>query len=170
MAIRGAVHHAARVQPDELDLAATFNMLNVMMTEHRGRQLVASAAMLCDLAAGRLSYINSGAPPPVMVVGAGRLITLDQPSLLLGIDGEYLYEDTVVDLPARFRLIAYTDGVCDAANSSGETFTDRHVHELLLELNQEIQMTLVVVTHNMDLSAFMSRKVTIFDGKLVEAE
>jgi lipoprotein-releasing system ATP-binding protein len=44
------------------------------------------------------------------------------------------------------------------------------IHELLLALNQEIHMTLVVVTHNMDLAAFMSRKVTIFDGKLVEAE
>ena len=44
------------------------------------------------------------------------------------------------------------------------------IHELLLELNQEIHMTLVVMTHNMELAAFMSRMVTIFDGKLVEAD
>ncbi|MBW1961873.1 MAG: ABC transporter ATP-binding protein [Deltaproteobacteria bacterium] len=44
------------------------------------------------------------------------------------------------------------------------------VHELLLELNQEFQMTLVVVTHNLELAALMSRIVTILDGKLVETD
>jgi len=41
------------------------------------------------------------------------------------------------------------------------------VHELLLELNREFKMTLVVVTHNMELAACMSRQVTIVDGRLV---
>jgi lipoprotein-releasing system ATP-binding protein len=42
------------------------------------------------------------------------------------------------------------------------------VHELLLSLNQEFNMTLVVVTHNMELSSKMSRQVTIVDGRLKE--
>jgi lipoprotein-releasing system ATP-binding protein len=42
------------------------------------------------------------------------------------------------------------------------------VHELLLELNQEFSMTMVVVTHNMQLAAYMSRCVTIADGQFVE--
>ena len=42
------------------------------------------------------------------------------------------------------------------------------VHELLLSLNQELNMTLVVVTHNMELSSQMSRQVTIVDGRLKE--
>ncbi len=42
------------------------------------------------------------------------------------------------------------------------------IHELLLELNRELQMTLIVVTHNMDLAAFMSRRVTLVDGNLVD--
>jgi lipoprotein-releasing system ATP-binding protein len=40
------------------------------------------------------------------------------------------------------------------------------IHSLLMELNREFSMTLVVVTHNMDLAACMSRRVTIVDGKL----
>jgi lipoprotein-releasing system ATP-binding protein len=44
------------------------------------------------------------------------------------------------------------------------------VHELLLTLNQELNMTLVVVTHNMELSSQMSRQVTIVDGQLKEIE
>ena len=43
-----------------------------------------------------------------------------------------------------------------------------HIHDLLLELNQELGMTLVVVTHNMDLASYMSRSVTIIDGQLVK--
>jgi len=42
------------------------------------------------------------------------------------------------------------------------------IHELLLGLNEEFQMALVVVTHNMDLAAYMSRVVTIVEGKLME--
>jgi lipoprotein-releasing system ATP-binding protein len=42
------------------------------------------------------------------------------------------------------------------------------VHALLLELNRDIGMTLVVVTHNMELAGYMSRSVTISGGKLVD--
>jgi len=42
------------------------------------------------------------------------------------------------------------------------------VHELLLELNNELHMVLVIVTHNMELANFMSKRVTIVDGRLIE--
>jgi lipoprotein-releasing system ATP-binding protein len=42
------------------------------------------------------------------------------------------------------------------------------IHSLILELNQEVGMTLVAVTHNMELASCMSHSVTIMDGKLVE--
>jgi lipoprotein-releasing system ATP-binding protein len=41
------------------------------------------------------------------------------------------------------------------------------VHRLLLELNRELGMTLVVVTHNMELADCMSRRVTLAEGRLV---
>ena len=43
-----------------------------------------------------------------------------------------------------------------------------HIHSLLMELNQEMGMALVVVTHNMELAALVSRRVTIADGSLQE--
>ena len=42
------------------------------------------------------------------------------------------------------------------------------VHELLIELNQELNMAMIVVTHNMELAYLMQRCVTIIDGQLVE--
>ena len=50
-------------------------------------------------------------------------------------------------------------GNLDRANSE-------QVHRLLIELNEEIGMTLVVVTHNLELAARMSRRVTLADGRL----
>lgn len=43
----------------------------------------------------------------------------------------------------------------------------KQVHELLMELNRELHMTLVVVTHNLELAALMARRVTIAYGQLV---
>ena len=44
------------------------------------------------------------------------------------------------------------------------------VHELLLELNLELSMTLVVVTHNLELASKMNRRVTISEGRLKELQ
>jgi lipoprotein-releasing system ATP-binding protein len=44
----------------------------------------------------------------------------------------------------------------------------RQIHDLLMELNQESNMTIVVVTHNMKLAGLMNKKLTLVDGKLVE--
>jgi len=43
------------------------------------------------------------------------------------------------------------------------------IHELLLELNRELNMTMVIVTHNTELASIMSRRITIIDGQLVDA-
>jgi lipoprotein-releasing system ATP-binding protein len=46
--------------------------------------------------------------------------------------------------------------------------TGKQIHDLLIELNREMKMTMVVVTHNPDLAALMARSVTIVDGGLIE--
>jgi len=42
------------------------------------------------------------------------------------------------------------------------------IHGLLMELNKEFYMTLVVVTHNMELASYMSHSMTIVDGQLIK--
>ena len=48
--------------------------------------------------------------------------------------------------------------------------TSGHIHELLLELNKELFMTLVVATHNHHLARLMSRNLTIIDENIVEIQ
>jgi lipoprotein-releasing system ATP-binding protein len=40
------------------------------------------------------------------------------------------------------------------------------IHRLLLELNQEIGMALVVVTHNLELASYMARQATLVEGRI----
>ena len=58
--------------------------------------------------------------------------------------------------------------LADEPTGNLDKHNSEQVHELLLELNRDLGMTLVVVTHNMELAAYMSRRVTISDGQLVD--
>lgn len=51
-------------------------------------------------------------------------------------------------------------GNLDRENSRG-------VHQLLMELNKEFNMTVIVVTHNIALADLMEKKVTIKDSRIV---
>ncbi len=56
--------------------------------------------------------------------------------------------------------------LADEPTGNLDKTNSERIHSLLMELNREFSMTLVVVTHNMDLASCMSRRVTIVDGKL----
>lgn len=56
--------------------------------------------------------------------------------------------------------------LADEPTGNLDKMNSDQVHRLLLELNHEFSMTLVVVTHNMELASYMSRRVTIIDGRL----
>jgi lipoprotein-releasing system ATP-binding protein len=56
--------------------------------------------------------------------------------------------------------------LADEPTGNLDKSNSEHIHSLLLELNQELSMTLIVVTHNTELAACMSRRVTIVDGRL----
>jgi lipoprotein-releasing system ATP-binding protein len=58
--------------------------------------------------------------------------------------------------------------LADEPTGNLDRTNSEHVHQLLLQLNAELEMTLVVVTHNMELAALMARRVTIADGRLID--
>ncbi|UCD77432.1 MAG: ABC transporter ATP-binding protein [Desulfobacterales bacterium] len=60
--------------------------------------------------------------------------------------------------------------LADEPTGNLDKSNSEQVHSLLMELNQEFSMTLVVVTHNTELASFMSRRVTIADGKLLPVQ
>lgn len=60
--------------------------------------------------------------------------------------------------------------LADEPTGNLDRMNSNHIHNLLMELNQEMGMALIVVTHNMELASLVSRRVTILNGGLKEVE
>jgi phosphoserine phosphatase RsbU/P len=131
--VRSAIRTALTVDGSPCDIASIMSAVNQTIAGQSSRQLVACTVIDIDPSAGAVRYVNAGGPPPMVLVGPGRMVTLDQPSLLLGIDANYGYETTSVDLPGVFRVIAHTDGLQEMANAGGEAIGNQKIHDLLLE-------------------------------------
>jgi lipoprotein-releasing system ATP-binding protein len=69
---------------------------------------------------------------------------------------------------ARALILRPAVLLADEPTGNLDKKNSEQVHELLLELNQELRMALVVVTHNLELASCMSQSLTITNGKLVE--
>nr|WP_320014123.1 ABC transporter ATP-binding protein [uncultured Desulfobacter sp.] len=70
---------------------------------------------------------------------------------------------------ARALVLAPALLLADEPTGNLDQKNSHAVHQLLKELNQEMGMTIVVVTHNSDLAGLMDRKLTLKDGKIVPA-
>jgi len=146
-AIRAGIRTCVAVMEDgAADPAPMFNELNRMIASSPTRQILPCTYFAIDMAAGKLVYINAGGAPPMLMVAAGRLVTLDQPSLVLGIDPDYVYEATRVDLPETFRVVCHTDGLVEATNRAGEALGDGRLHEALLHRDAFINANEILAT------------------------
>jgi len=60
--------------------------------------------------------------------------------------------------------------LADEPTGNLDTENSRNIHELLLRLNREQEVSLIVVTHNMELAGMMQRQLQMKDGLLNEME
>lgn len=68
---------------------------------------------------------------------------------------------------ARALVMAPALLLADEPTGNLDQKNSRAVHQLLKELNREMGMTIIVVTHNSDLAGLMDRRLTFKDGKIV---
>ncbi len=114
-----------------LDPARVFESLNRMVAALPGRQTIACTYVGLDINARKLAYINAGGPSPLLMIEPGRTVTAEQTSLVLGVDKGYRYETAILDLPASFRLVVFSDGVIDAVSAEGEVLGEKRIRETL---------------------------------------
>ncbi|MFQ5413267.1 MAG: SpoIIE family protein phosphatase [Phycisphaerae bacterium] len=133
-AICASIRTALTVSDDALMAPAElFDTMNRMVAGSRARQVVPCTYIGIDLASGKAAYINAGGMPPLLMVAPGRLVTLDQASLVLGVDADFTYEATRVDLSDVFRVVCHTDGLTEATNGAGDALGDQRLHDTLLD-------------------------------------
>jgi lipoprotein-releasing system ATP-binding protein len=70
---------------------------------------------------------------------------------------------------ARALVMAPAVLLADEPTGNLDQKNSHAVHQLLKELNREMGMTIVVVTHNSDLAGLMDRRLTLKNGKIVPA-
>ncbi|MCK4806380.1 MAG: SpoIIE family protein phosphatase, partial [Candidatus Aegiribacteria sp.] len=75
-----------------------------------------------DLDSGKLTYVNAGHNPPLLVKREGESHWLDKGGLIMGLSTQARYEHGTVELESGDVLILYTDGLTEAMDSSGFEF------------------------------------------------
>lgn len=86
-------------------------------------QFVTVLVVVIDLCGGTMDVATAGHYPPLLADGRSvRPLGIDS-QLVLGVDATEDYPTARFDLPEKFTLLMYTDGVLDARSPRGERFT-----------------------------------------------
>ena len=73
-----------------------------------------------DGTAGTLRYVNAGHTPPIVGRRDGSIERLEAGGAPVGMFADWPYEEGAVQLDSGDLVVAYTDGVVEAENPSGE--------------------------------------------------
>ncbi|MBN1435317.1 SpoIIE family protein phosphatase, partial [Candidatus Fermentibacterales bacterium] len=75
-----------------------------------------------QLESGRLTYVNAGHNPPLLVSRSGEVRKLETGGLILGVRREEQYEAGLVEMSAGDILVLYTDGITEAMDDDEEEY------------------------------------------------
>jgi serine phosphatase RsbU (regulator of sigma subunit) len=121
--IMASVRSALRAQVDNLYyLYEALHRLNLML--HRDTEpseFVTLFYGVVDARNRRLTYCSAGHPPALLLRG-GEVSELDTINMVLGIDADEQFQQSILELHGGDAILLYTDGLFDAVNFQGERF------------------------------------------------
>lgn len=105
-------------------LPESIGLLNRYLCENNQSQMfVTLYAGILNLRTGIVEYCDAGHEPPFLVCGKHvPHLTQKEGGLALGVDANYPYQSTTVQLNSGDTLFLYTDGVNEARNGDGKLF------------------------------------------------
>ena len=112
-----------------------------------------------DPSTRRLRYANAGHNPPMVVRRDGSIVWLDAAGLPLGVLPQSKYGEGGLQLFPGEAVIAYTDGVTEAVNGSGEEWGTEGIRKAAIECKAENVGDLVDSIFR-SLDAFSGRRQT----------
>jgi sigma-B regulation protein RsbU (phosphoserine phosphatase) len=128
--IMASVRAALRAQVDNVYyLYEVVRRLNLMLhRDTKPTEFVTLFYGVLDTKNRRLTYCNAGHPPGLLHRG-GQIVELGGDNMVLGIDAQQPYRQSIVHLEPDDLLLLYTDGLPDAMNFNKETFGRQRVLE-----------------------------------------
>ena len=104
-------------------LPESVRLLNQYLCENNQSQMfVTLYAGILNLRTGILEYCDAGHEPPFLIRGNVPRVTQKLGGLALGVDANYAYQSTTIQLNSGDTLFLYTDGVNEARNGDGKLF------------------------------------------------
>jgi sigma-B regulation protein RsbU (phosphoserine phosphatase) len=110
--------------------AAVLLGMNSALHGNTQSQFVTAAYVYLDAQAKELRYSAAG-HPPMLLLREGNVIEIAENGLMLAAFDFATYVTVTRPLQPRDRLLLYTDGIVEAANSEGEFFGSQNLSKLL---------------------------------------
>jgi sigma-B regulation protein RsbU (phosphoserine phosphatase) len=128
--IMAAVRASLRAQVDNVYyLDEVIRRLNVSLNrDSKAAEFVTLFYGVLDAKNRRLTYCDAGHPPGLLLRD-GKIIELRNDNMVLGVDPEQTYTQSIIDLQPNDLLLLYTDGLADAMNFKQETFGRQRIVE-----------------------------------------
>ncbi|HYO10578.1 MAG TPA: SpoIIE family protein phosphatase [Tepidisphaeraceae bacterium] len=128
--IMASVRAALRAQVDNVYyLYEVMRRVNMMLyRDTRDTEFVTLFYGVYDPGNKRLTYCNAGHPAP-LVLRDGKIIELGSDNMVLGINPDEPYKQSLLELKSGDQLLIYTDGVTDAMNYKQEPFGKKRLYE-----------------------------------------
>jgi sigma-B regulation protein RsbU (phosphoserine phosphatase) len=80
---------------------------------------------------GRLTYVNAGHNPPLLVRATGEVETLETGGMVLGFMDSVPYADATVEMDSGDTLVVYSDGLTETWSTTGEEFGEDGLLDLV---------------------------------------
>lgn len=139
--IRGAVEEMGPRAADPVHVLQEINHSLMPIVEQTGQPVFATVFFaVIDTHAGRLVFSNAGHPPPLLRharTGAVSGLAPADPEPAAGLVADFEYTRQEMVFAPGDLLLAYTDGVFEAANSAGEFFGEDRVRECVRQTGSQ---------------------------------
>jgi sigma-B regulation protein RsbU (phosphoserine phosphatase) len=118
----------------KLGPASITNAVNRILPEFTGEnQFVTAMYAILEAHSGKITYINCGHPPPLLLRGSGEIGKLDPQNIALGVFPDIQLKDEQNLMNAGDVLVLYTDGVTELMNQEGESFGIQRLQQTIQE-------------------------------------
>jgi sigma-B regulation protein RsbU (phosphoserine phosphatase) len=85
-----------------------------------------------DPPSGRLGYVNAGHNPPLLIRADGKVETLEEGGMVLGIFESVPYADGTAELRPGDTLLVFSDGVTETWSATEEEFGEKGLTDVAL--------------------------------------
>lgn len=127
--VKVAIQSQRHRQDDPAGLLAG---VNEALCGNAQNQFVTAGYVFLDPECGELSYAGAG-HPPMFVLRSRQVLRIEENGLVLALMPNAAYRSTTQSLLRGDRILLYTDGIVEAATSTGEEFGYDRLSDLLEE-------------------------------------